>query len=114
MTRTITDLRVTRDLFDLLVERVGRDKLTSEAKEDTQTIKRIKQFADLLHQMLAIDPEKRITANDALSHPFLEDRLGKGVADSGDRVLPVGDSLLDIYVQAHEISTTPHLSLLCE
>lgn len=88
MTRTITDLRVTRDLFDLLVERVGREKLTSEAKEDTQTIKRIKQFADLLHQMLAIDPEKRITANDALSHPFLEDRLGKGVADSGDRGAP--------------------------
>jgi len=43
------------------------------------------QLADLLGQMLALDPEKRITANDALSHPFLEDRLGKGVADAGGR-----------------------------
>jgi len=83
--RTLTDFKVTRDLFDMLIERAGKEKLTSEAKEDTQTVKRLKQLADLLHQMLALDPEKRVTANDALSHPFLEDRLGKGVADGGDR-----------------------------
>jgi serine/threonine-protein kinase PRP4 len=85
VSRVISDLAIKRDIFDMLVDRVGREKLTSEAKEDSQTIARIKQFADLLHQMLTIDPEKRITANDALAHPFLEDRLGKGVSASGDK-----------------------------
>lgn len=81
ITRTMTDLNAKKDLFDLLMERVGPEKKQSTDREDLKTVTRVKQFADLLHQMLAIDPEKRITANDALSHPFLEDRLGSG----GDR-----------------------------
>lgn len=81
MTRVITDLRAKKDIFEMFVDRVGREKLTSADKDDSQTIKRIKQFAELINLMVWIDPEKRITANDALSHPFLEDRLGKGVED---------------------------------
>jgi len=88
VTRVITDLNAKKDIFDLLLARVGVEKKNSKEKEDQQTIARIKQFADLLNSMLAFDPDKRITANDALSHPFLEDRLGKGVEErreGGDR-----------------------------
>lgn len=83
VSRTMSDLSAKKDLFELLMERVGPEKKQSDVKEDVQTVKRVKQFADLLHQMLALDPEKRITANDALSHPFLEDRLGGGDRGSG-------------------------------
>merc|ERR1719281_1562191 len=71
VTRVITDLNAKKDLFDMLMERVGPDKKTSTADEDTALVKRVKQFADLLNQMIAIDFEKRVTANDALPHQFL-------------------------------------------
>jgi len=85
--RTITDLTAKKDMFEMLMERVGPEKKASQDREDLKTVTRVKQFADLLNQMLTIDPEKRITANDALSHPFLEDRLGGGGAskEGGDR-----------------------------
>merc|ERR1711907_86081 len=55
--RTISDLNAKRDLFDMLMERVGPEKKNSTDKEDAKTVTRVKQFADLLHQMLAVDPE---------------------------------------------------------
>lgn len=36
-------------------------------------MKKTVHFADLLDKMLALDPEKRLTAEDALKHHFVED-----------------------------------------
>lgn len=74
VTRVITDFTVKRDLQDMLFDRIGPEKCKSTEKEDVQTVNRAKQFADLLHQMLNSDPEKRVSANDALPHPFMEDK----------------------------------------
>jgi serine/threonine-protein kinase PRP4 len=78
VTRVMTDLNAKKDLFDMLMERVGPDKAKSTADEDTAQVKRAKQFADLLNQMLALDFEKRVTANDALPHQFVEEKNLRG------------------------------------
>mmetsp|Transcript_87274 Transcript_87274/g.151039 ORF Transcript_87274/g.151039 Transcript_87274/m.151039 type:complete len:644 (+) Transcript_87274:128-2059(+) len=78
ITRVITDLSAKKDMTEIILERVGDEKRRSEAREDQQYVQRAKQFADLLSQMLALDPEKRVTANDALNHPFLADPPVRG------------------------------------
>jgi len=71
--RTITDLTAKKSVKDLIMERVGPEKRQSSAHEDQQYVKRSSQFADLLEQMLALDPDKRIRPEDALGHSFLQD-----------------------------------------
>jgi len=88
VTRVMTDLNAKKDLFDMLMERVGPEKKNSTENEDTAAVKRAKQFADLLHQMLALDAEKRVTANDALGHQFLEEKNMKGEAKAGGGAAP--------------------------
>merc|ERR1719379_3412125 len=73
ITRTLSDLSAKKHLKDLIMERVGPEKRASATKEDQQYVRRALEFADLLEQMLAIDPDKRISPNDALNHPFLTD-----------------------------------------
>merc|ERR1719277_2198024 len=81
--RTITNLTSTRSLKDLILERVGPEKRQSTAYEDQQYVKRALQFADLLEQMLALDPDKRIRPEDALNHPFLQDGpIGKAAVEA--------------------------------
>lgn len=70
--KTLTDLSAKKSVNDLVLERVG-EKRTSEAPEDQKYVKLVKQFADLLEEMLTLDPEKRITPDQALAHPFLQD-----------------------------------------
>eukprot|EP00929_Paragymnodinium_shiwhaense_P016308 TRINITY_DN124589_c0_g1_i1.p1 TRINITY_DN124589_c0_g1~~TRINITY_DN124589_c0_g1_i1.p1 ORF type:complete len:663 (-),score=199.09 TRINITY_DN124589_c0_g1_i1:172-2160(-) len=72
--KTITNLTATRNIKDLVLERVGPEKRQSTTREDQEYVKKSLQFADLLEQMLALDPEKRITPDQALEHPFLKDR----------------------------------------
>merc|ERR1712217_376461 len=78
VTRVISDLNAKKDLFEMLMERIGPEKRTSTTDEDTAQVKRAQQFADLLNHMLALDFEKRVTANDALPHQFLEEKNLRG------------------------------------
>jgi len=85
ITRTLTDLAQKKHIIDFIMERVGPEKRNSAVVEDQQYVKRAKQFAELLEQMLVLDPDKRITANDALNHPFVAD------SQTGSRGAPGSD-----------------------
>ncbi|EKX39685.1 hypothetical protein GUITHDRAFT_76197 [Guillardia theta CCMP2712] len=41
-------------------------------KAESDNLKKVKEFADLLEQIFILDPEKRIKVSDALRHPFLK------------------------------------------
>lgn len=73
VTRVLTDLTQKRSILDLVMQRVGPEKQKSTEQEDILYCKKAKQFADLMNQMTALDPEKRITPQDALNHPFLSE-----------------------------------------
>ncbi|CAK9048735.1 Serine/threonine-protein kinase PRP4 homolog (PRP4 pre-mRNA-processing factor 4 homolog) [Durusdinium trenchii] len=73
ITRIITDNNCKRELKEFLLDRVGPEKQKSQEREDQQYVKKTVHFADLLDKMLALDPEKRLTAEDALKHHFVED-----------------------------------------
>merc|ERR1712196_522175 len=66
-----TDLSVKRDLEGLLMNRLGPERRKSDKPEDQLYVRKCKQFADLLHKMTALDPEKRLNPVDALKHPFV-------------------------------------------
>ena len=38
--------------------------------------RQVANLVDLLERMMALDPEKRITAKEALRHPFIKDGRG--------------------------------------
>jgi serine/threonine-protein kinase PRP4 len=54
--------KVTRDLYKELEKKAG----------PTTDRKKLLQLADFLQQMLMLDPEKRVTVDKALSHPFIK------------------------------------------
>jgi len=80
VTKTITDFSTKKSIKDLVLERVGKEKQASEAKEDKLYVTRANQFADLLEHMLALDPDKRVTPTDGLAHIFLQEGVGKAAA----------------------------------
>ena len=55
----------TKDLKSRLLPSINEQRTM---KDDE--IKSIYNFVDLLDKMLMLDPQKRISAKDALSHPF--------------------------------------------
>jgi len=69
--RTITDLSQKRSIQDSVLARVGPEKQRSDEREDQLYVKKARQFADLMNQMTALDPEKRVSAQDGLNHPFI-------------------------------------------
>merc|ERR1712232_754752 len=71
VTRTITDLSQKRSIADIVMARVGPEKQRSTDSEDVLYCKKAKQFADLMNQMTTLDPERRVDAQDGLSHPFV-------------------------------------------
>jgi len=79
--RTITDMSVKRPIIDIVMARVGTEKQKSDKPEDILYCKKAKQFADLINQMTTLDPERRINATDALSHPFVSE-AGPGSKES--------------------------------
>jgi serine/threonine-protein kinase PRP4 len=70
-TRVISDLTAKRSVLDTILQRVGTEKQKSTDSEDQLYIKKAKQFADLINQMTALDPEKRAEPTALLKHPFL-------------------------------------------
>jgi serine/threonine-protein kinase PRP4 len=43
-----------------------------KVKDRDDNIRKVKEFADLLDKIFILDPEKRITVNECLRHPFLQ------------------------------------------
>uniref|UniRef100_A0A672PAU9 Serine/threonine-protein kinase PRP4 homolog n=1 Tax=Sinocyclocheilus grahami TaxID=75366 RepID=A0A672PAU9_SINGR len=54
---------------DLSMDMVGRQALPEDQR------KKVVQLKDLLDQILILDPAKRITINQALQHPFIQERI---------------------------------------
>jgi len=78
--RTITDCSAKRSMLELILGRIGPEKQKSEIKADQIYVKKAKQFADLLTQMTALDPEKRATPEDLLQHPFVSEGMATAKA----------------------------------
>jgi len=71
-TRIITDWGArSKSMLDLIMNRCGADKQKSADPEDLIYVKKSKQFADLIHQMTMLDPEKRPTCTELLKHAFV-------------------------------------------
>merc|ERR1711879_183055 len=69
--RVITDCSAKRSVQEIVLQRVGPEKQKSSDPEDQLYVKKAKQFADLINQMTALDPDKRVAPQDALQHPFV-------------------------------------------
>uniref|UniRef100_K1QGH6 Serine/threonine-protein kinase PRP4 homolog n=1 Tax=Magallana gigas TaxID=29159 RepID=K1QGH6_MAGGI len=54
---------------DLFAELIGYQRLPEDQ------LKKVRQLKDLLDSTLMLDPSKRISINQALTHPFIQDRL---------------------------------------
>ncbi|KAL7879842.1 hypothetical protein SRHO_G00020960 [Serrasalmus rhombeus] len=54
---------------DLLTDMVGRQRLPEDQR------KKVVQLKDLLDQILVLDPAKRISINQALQHPYIQERM---------------------------------------
>mmetsp|Transcript_35686 Transcript_35686/g.82945 ORF Transcript_35686/g.82945 Transcript_35686/m.82945 type:complete len:597 (-) Transcript_35686:123-1913(-) len=73
--RVLTDNNAKRDLKELILERVGPEKRQSQEREDQEYTKKSVHFSDLLDKMLALDPDKRLSAEDALKgHHFVAEK----------------------------------------
>eukprot|EP00416_Gambierdiscus_australes_P037538 CAMPEP_0171106756 /NCGR_PEP_ID=MMETSP0766_2-20121228/65450_1 /TAXON_ID=439317 /ORGANISM="Gambierdiscus australes, Strain CAWD 149" /LENGTH=628 /DNA_ID=CAMNT_0011567929 /DNA_START=136 /DNA_END=2022 /DNA_ORIENTATION=+ len=88
ITRTITDCSAKRSMLDLIMQRVGQEKQKSDNKEDQMYVKKAKQFADLLTQMTALDPDKRATPEDLLQHPFVNEGMPASKAAKDAKTQP--------------------------
>lgn len=60
------------------VVKVSRDlqsELVASQALPPEQLKKVTQLKDLLEKALAIDPAKRISLNNALTHPFIQDKI---------------------------------------
>jgi len=65
----VTVLSTINPSKDLLAELVGYQRL----QEDQ--LRKVTQLKDLLEKVLMLDPSKRITINQALTHPFIQEKI---------------------------------------
>uniref|UniRef100_A0A8C1URN5 Serine/threonine-protein kinase PRP4 homolog n=2 Tax=Cyprinus carpio TaxID=7962 RepID=A0A8C1URN5_CYPCA len=65
----ITVMSTINPTKDLSMDMVGRQALPEDQR------KKVVQLKDLLDQILMLDPAKRITINQALQHPFIQERI---------------------------------------
>jgi len=82
--RILTDNNAKRDMKEICLERVGKEKTQSQDQDDQRYVKSSIHYADLLDKMLSLNPENRLTAEDALKHHFLADHVppnSKGTSD---------------------------------
>ncbi|VDM31542.1 unnamed protein product [Hydatigera taeniaeformis] len=68
-TTVIRNIQPTRDLLG---------DLTSDSQLTSALLKKVHQFKDILDRMLALDPSRRISLNDALTHPFITESIEEG------------------------------------
>ncbi|KAG5286691.1 hypothetical protein AALO_G00017730 [Alosa alosa] len=54
---------------DLLVDMIGRQRLPEDQR------KKVMQLRDLMDQIIMLDPAKRISINQALQHPFIQEKI---------------------------------------
>eukprot|EP00439_Symbiodinium_sp_Y106_P059649 s502_g8.t1 len=62
------------------IVRIVTDNSCKRELKDPLYVKKTLHFADLLDKMLALDPDKRLSAEDALKHHFVEDPREKKAA----------------------------------
>lgn len=63
---TMTSIHASKDLF---AELIGYQRLPEDQ------LRKVKQFEDLLGKLLMLDPAKRISINQALTHPFVQEKF---------------------------------------
>eukprot|EP00746_Dinoflagellata_sp_MGD_P166384 gnl/MRDRNA2_/MRDRNA2_96222_c0_seq1.p1 gnl/MRDRNA2_/MRDRNA2_96222_c0~~gnl/MRDRNA2_/MRDRNA2_96222_c0_seq1.p1 ORF type:complete len:670 (-),score=173.86 gnl/MRDRNA2_/MRDRNA2_96222_c0_seq1:22-2031(-) len=99
--RVITDgFQSNRRTFDdMIMARVGPDKRKSQEPDDVLYCKKAKQFADILEKLTMLDPEKRMPADEGLSHVFVTE-AGPGKSKSDDKGGPKKD-------EANKTKNTP-------
>lgn len=56
----------TKDLLEMLI---GKHKLNEESK------RKVIQLRELIEKMLVLDPAKRATVNQCLTHPFISEKM---------------------------------------
>ena len=54
---------------DLLAEMIGHQRLPEDQ------LKKVQQLKDLLEKALMLDPSKRLSLNDVLRHPFIQEKI---------------------------------------
>ena len=54
---------------DLQAELIGYQRLPEDQ------LRKVGQLRDLIEKMLMLDPSKRITINQALTHPFIQEKI---------------------------------------
>ena len=62
----LRNIQPTRDLLG---------DLTADSQLTPGLLKKVQQFKDILDKMLALDPAKRISLNEALLHPFIMEAI---------------------------------------
>lgn len=62
----MTVVKPTRDL---------QSELVAGQALPADQLRKVTQLKDLLDKALAIDPAKRISLNNALTHPFIQDKI---------------------------------------
>lgn len=62
----MTNINVTRDLQE---ELIGRQRLPEDQ------LRKVGHLKELLEKILMLDPAKRISINQALTHPFIQEKI---------------------------------------
>lgn len=65
----VTVLSMINPSKDLLAELIGYQRLPDDQ------LRKVTQLKDLLEKVLMMDPSKRITINQALTHPFIQEKI---------------------------------------
>lgn len=68
--KAIMDTFPKTNIKDLVLERVGPERCKSASAEDQKYVQRGAQFAELINEMITLDPSSRLTPRNALAHLF--------------------------------------------
>ncbi|CDJ58886.1 CMGC kinase, Dyrk family, putative [Eimeria maxima] len=71
--RIIHDLRPTKNITESLLDK--QSGLTGTPAKINFLRRKMRQFGDLLEKCLTLDPQKRLTPDEALQHPFVKESM---------------------------------------